>query len=320
MSIATRTVGVIGIGNVGSHVALLLGMMGIADTVRLCDLNEAKVISERQDLMDAVKFMPHTVNYVISSYADLKDCDVIVNSVGNIKILTNGNCDRDDEMGYTVAQVADLVPKVMAGGFHGYVVNITNPCDVITKLISELSGLPKGHVLGTGTGLDTSRLVSALAQQTGIAHKSITAFMMGEHGNAQMTPWSLVRFGGQSLSELKGKAPYNFDTEEMKNRAIKGGWITMQGKQCTEFGIGATAATIVGTILRGKNEIMPVSAPLDGEYGETGIFAGCPAVVGANGVEKVIEYKMTDDEMTAFKKCCQTIRDNYGRACKLIKK
>ncbi|MCH4167100.1 MAG: L-lactate dehydrogenase [Megasphaera sp.] len=320
MSIATRTVGVIGVGHVGSHVALLLGMMGVADTVRLCDLNETMVTSQRQDLMDAVKFMPHPVDYVISSYEELKDCDVIVNSVGNIKILTNGNHDRDDEMAYTVPQVAATIPKVMAGGFHGYFVNITNPCDVITKLISDLSGLPKGQVLGTGTGLDTSRLVSALAQQTGVAHQSIMAFMMGEHGNSQMTPWSLVRFGGKSLDELKGQAPFDFDTEEVKNRAIEGGWVTMQGKQCTEFGIGATAATIVGTILRGKNEIMPVSAPLDGEYGEHDVFVGCPAVIGAGGMEKVVEYKLAANELADFKKCCQTIRDNYARACKLIEK
>ncbi|MCH4179548.1 MAG: L-lactate dehydrogenase [Megasphaera sp.] len=320
MSIATRTVGVVGVGHVGSHVALLLGMMGVADTVRLCDANEVMATSQRQDLMDAVKFMPHPVNYVISSYEDLKDCDVIVNSVGNIKILTNGNCDRDDEMAFTVPQVAATFPKIMAGGFKGYVVNITNPCDVITKLISTVTGLPKGHVMGTGTGLDTSRLVSALVQQTGVTSASITAFMMGEHGNAQMTPWSLVRFGGKSLDELKGQAPFDFDTEEVKTRAIKGGWVTMQGKQCTEFGIGATAATIVDAILRGKNEIMPVSAPLDGEYGESDLFAGCPAMIGADGVEKVMEYKLTDTELADFKKCCQTIRTNYARGCKLIQK
>lgn len=161
MTIKKRIVGVVGIGHVGAHVAFTLGMMGVADEVLLCDKKQDKLVSERQDLMDAVKFMPHLVDYRIVDYAGLKDCDVIVNSTGKIELCATGN--RDDEMNFTVAQVADYIPKIMAGGFKGIFLNITNPCDVITHLIAVKSGLPKGHVLGTGTGLDTSRLVSALA-------------------------------------------------------------------------------------------------------------------------------------------------------------
>ena len=142
MELKKRVVGVVGLGHVGAHVAFVLGMMGIADEVKICDCNAQKAESERQDLMDAVMFMPHRVTYTIADYADLKDCDVIVNAVGDINLCATGN--RDDEMEYTVAQVADYVPKVMAGGFDGIFVNITNPCDVITDLIAKKSGLPKG--------------------------------------------------------------------------------------------------------------------------------------------------------------------------------
>ena len=192
MAIKKRIVGVVGIGHVGAHVAFTLGMMGVADEVLLCDKKQDKLVSERQDLMDAVKFMPHLVDYKIVSYEGLKDCDVIVNATGKIELCATGN--RDDELNFTVVQVADYIPKIMAGGFNGVFLNITNPCDVITNLIAVKSGLPKGRVLGTGTGLDTSRLVSALAQQTGLEHHSFSAYMFGEHGNAQMVPWSLVNF------------------------------------------------------------------------------------------------------------------------------
>lgn len=316
MSIKKRTVGVIGIGHVGAHVGFCLGMMGVADVVRLCDTNEQKVASEVNDLNDAVKFMPHRVKYIASSYEDLKDCDVIVNSVGNIELLV-ATMDRDDEMEYTVGQVKQWVPKVMAGGFNGIIVNITNPCDVITNLISELSGLPKGHVLGTGTCLDTARLVNALSQQTDVAPASIMAYMMGEHGNAQMAPWSIVTFGGKKLSDLQDKPQFVFDHEEMKTRAIKGGWVTFVGKHCTEYAIASAAVTIVRAILHDTKEIMATSCPLDGQYGETGIFAGCPAVVGANGVEEVVEFDLPADELAAFKDCCQKIRDNIDKSHKL---
>ena len=316
MTAKKRIVGVIGVGHVGAHVAFNLGMMGIADEVLLCDKNESKIISERQDLMDAVKFMPHRVEYKLAKYEELKDCDVIVNSTGNIALCATGN--RDDEMNFTAVQVADYIPKVMAGGFHGIILNITNPCDVITYLIAKKSGLPKGNVLGTGTGLDTSRLVSAIAQQTGLEHHSFNAYMMGEHGNAQMVPWSLMQFGGKPLADLQNDPRFVFDKEDIKNKTIKGGWVTYQGKQCTEYGIASTAAAMVGVILHDERKIMAASVPFDGEYGETGIFCGCPAVIGANGVEQVMEYNLPADEKAEFKKCCDTIRANIAKAEKLL--
>lgn len=317
MSFKKRIVGVVGLGHVGAHVAFVLGMLGIADEVRLCDVKEQKAISERQDLMDAVQFMPNRVNYVIVDYAGLKDCDVIVNTIGDITLCATGS--RDDEMKFTVPQVAEYVPKVMAAGFDGIFVNVTNPCDVVTDLIAKKSGLPKGRVLGTGTGLDTSRLVSAIAQQTGIDHKSFVAYMMGEHGNAQMVPWSLINFCGKSLKDLEADPRYVFDKEGIKKKTIGGGWVTYVGKQCTEYGICSTAATIVRTILHDEKKIMAVSAPLSGEYGETGIFCGVPAVIGANGVEEVMEYPLPAEEMAEFKACCATIRANIAKAETLLK-
>ena len=190
MAFKKRVVGVIGLGHVGAHVAFNLGVLGIADEVKLCDVKSEKLVSERQDMMDAVMFMPHRVNYTIASYEELADCDVIVNAIGDITLCASGN--RDDEMHFTVPQVADYIPKVMAGGFQGIIINITNPCDVITDLIAKKSGLPKGHVFGTGTGLDSSRLVSAISQQTGLDHHSFSAIPRsspGRSSSSAVNPW-----------------------------------------------------------------------------------------------------------------------------------
>ena len=312
MSFKKRIVGVIGLGHVGAHVAFNLGVLGIADEVKLCDVNHDKLVSERQDFMDAVMFMPHRVNYTIASYEELADCDVIVNAIGDIKLCASGN--RDDEMHFTVPQVADYIPKVMAGGFKGIIINITNPCDVITDLIAKKSGLPKGHVFGTGTGLDSSRLVSAISQQTGLDHHSFSAYMMGEHGNSQIVPWSLIHFGGKPLAELEENPNYVFDKDKVQEQTIKAGWVTYSGKHCTEYGISMTAATMVRAVLRDERKIMAASAPLDGEYGETGIFCGVPSVIGANGIEEVMEYNLPEQEMKDFKACCATIRANIAKA------
>lgn len=306
------TVGVVGMGHVGAHVAYALGMTGTADVVKMLDVNETKLVSERQDLMDAVSFMPHRTEYVIADYADLADCDILINTAGNIAAVAGG--DRTAELASAAAQVESYMPKIMAGGFSGIIINITNPCDVITALIAEAAGLPKGRVFGTGTCLDTSRLVSILAQTTGLEHHAFTAYVMGEHGNAQMIPWSLMSFGGKPLSQLVGDPRFRFDRKAVQEQTIKAGWVTYKGKSCTEYGIASAAVTLAQSVLHDEKKIFSCSVPLDGEYGERGIFAGCPAVIGAGGVEEIVEYELPEDELTAFKSCCQVIRGNIEKA------
>ena len=177
-----RVLGVIGLGHVGAHVAYALAIQGIADELVLVDQNEQKLASEVQDLRDAVAYLPHRVTVRAGGFADLGACDVIVNSVGKIELL-RGTHDRVTEMDFTIPAVRGYAEKIKASGFDGVLINITNPCDIVTRELALHVGLPKGRVFGTGTGLDTSRLLSALARQTGIDHKSITCYMMGEHGN-----------------------------------------------------------------------------------------------------------------------------------------
>ena len=307
-----RVVGVAGLGHVGAHVAFCLGMMGVADEILLCDVKEQKAISECQDLNDAVMYMPNHAVYRVVDYAGLKDADIIVNAVGDVSLCATGN--RDDEMENSVRQVADYIPKVMAAGFDGIFVNITNPCDVIAHLIAKLSGLPRGRVLGIGTLLDSARLVHAISDQTGLDCRGFFAFMMGEHGNAQMVPWSQVSFYGQTVDQMEKDPRFVFDRDKVQETAIKGGWVTYQGKQCTEYGIASAGVTLVRTILHDEKRILPCSVELDGEYGEHDVFCGVPAVIGINGVEEVFEYELPEQEMKKFKECLATIHANIERS------
>ena len=306
----TRKVGVVGIGHVGAHVAYTLAMEGIADELVLVDMNQQKVASEVQDLRDAAAYMPHRVTANAGDFSDLGDCDVIVNSVGKIDLL-RGTHNRVTEMDFTIPAVRGYVEKIKASGFDGVVVNITNPCDIVTREIAMGLGLPRGRVFGTGTGLDTSRLLSALARQTGIDHKSITCYMMGEHGNDQFAPWSCVSFRGMPLDQwAKTDERFRFDREALQKESIGGGWVTFSGKYCTEYGISTTAARMVHIVLHDEKAIMPASMELCGEYGESGLFAGVPCVIGAKGVEEVVELPLTDEEKAKFHACCEGIRHN----------
>ena len=305
----TRKVGIIGLGHVGAHVAYSLAVQGIADELVLVDMKEQKLTSEVQDLRDAAAYLPHRVTINAGDFADLKDCDVIVNSVGKIELLETH--DRLTEMDFTITAVRGYVDKIKASGFNGVLINITNPCDIVTRELAMGLGLPKGRVFGTGTGLDTSRLLSALNRQTGIDHKSITAYMLGEHGALQFAPWSCVSFRGMPLDELaKTDEKFRFDRDALQKESIGGGWVTYAGKQCTEYGICTTAARMVHIVLHDEKAIMPASMELDGEYGETGLFAGVPCLIGKNGVEQIIELPLTDEEKAKFHDCCEGIRKN----------
>lgn len=309
----TRKIGIIGVGHVGAHVAYTLALQGLVDELVLLDINEQKVISECQDLRDAVAYLPHRVDVNAGDFGDLGDCDILINCVGRSDLLQTQN--RVSEMQFTIPMVNGFAHKIKDSGFDGILLNISNPCDVITRQLALLLNFPKGRVFGTGSGLDTSRLLSALAAQTGIDHKSITAYMLGEHGNAQFAPWSCVSFRGKPLDDWAKTDPrFQFDREALQKKAINGGWVTVAGKNCTEYGIASTAARFVSSILHDEKAVMPASMELNGEYGEHGLFVGVPCVIGKDGVEEVVELPLTEEELAAFHACCDGIRENIKKA------
>ena len=310
LMVKRRIVGIIGVGHVGAHVAYSIAVQGIADELILVDIDNNKAESECQDIFDSVAFLPHRIYIRVGDYADLGNCDILINAVGNISLLSDSN-GRLAEMDYTISAVNGFVNKIMASGFHGIVISISNPCDIVASQFAKLANLPKGHVFGTGTALDTARLRSVLAHQTGIDHKSICAYVLGEHGIAQMVPWSLVSFGGKPLFDCKNIGErFCFDLEDARIKARDSWRVLMNGKRSTEYGICSTAARLVHIILLDEKQIIPVSTKLDGEYGERELFVGVPCVIGADGAEQVIEIPMLQEELEKFHECCEKIRKN----------
>lgn len=305
----TRSVGIIGVGHVGAHCAYSLAVQGIVDELVLVDKNEQKAISECQDLKDSVAYLPHRVEVRTGAYQDLKDCDVVVVSVG---VITQSGS-RLDELQISVDMVNGFVGQVVEAGFGGIFIVISNPCDIITRQVHKLSGFDKSRVFGTGTGLDSARLKSALSREIGVDHKSLVAYTLGEHGDSQMAPWSHVSANGKPLAELAMKdKKYDIDKEALLKEAIGGGWVTFKGKGCTEYGIASTLARFVYAIFHDEKVVMPCSTQLNGEYGQHDIFTSTPCVIGKNGVEEVFELELTKEELVAFHHSCDVIRTNIG--------
>lgn len=303
-------VGLIGMGHVGAHVAYSLIIQGIVDELVLVDKNEAKVNSEFQDLLDALPHMPHRTRVSIGDYPDLKDCDVIVNSVGQIELLMESH-DRSSELKSTVPTVRAVAKDIKDSGFQGVLLNVSNPCDVTTREMAKVMGFPKGRVFGTGTGLDSARLLIQIVRKVNVDPSSIQAFMLGEHGNSMFAAWSCATVNGISIEQMaKQDEAWAFDRDEVEQLARQGGWVTFSWKHATEFSIATTTARMVRAILHDEDILMPASAELEGEYGQNDIFVGVPCIIGKNGVERVVEFPLSDEELAKLNDSCNAIREN----------
>lgn len=308
---ASNKIGIIGLGHVGAHVLYTLATQGLSEDILLYDLPEKrkKVEAERQDVLDCTEFLPARTDIRIAeNISEFGDRDLIINAVGDI-IALKGTHTRLSELVFNMHAIHTYAQQLKKSGFSGILINISNPCDVITKWLADILELPEGHVFGTGTGLDTARLKLRLQQATGISADSIGAYMIGEHGNAQIAAFSEASFGGVLLDRLSD-SEFQFDRAELEKSAREGGWTTYNGKYCTEYAIAQTAVRLARAVINDQKAVYAVSANLNGLYGESGLFAGVPALVGKNGVEKVIELPLKEEEKRRFHDCCDSIRAN----------
>lgn len=301
----TRKVGVIGMGNVGSTVAHYIVAMGFADDLVLIDKNEAKVKADALDFEDAMANLPFHTNITVNDYSALKDADVIVSASGNIKLQDNPNADRFAELSFTRQAVKEVAQKIKESGFKGKIVAITNPVDVITSLYQKITGLPKNHVLGTGTLLDSARMKRAVAERLNLDPRSVDGYNLGEHGNSQFTAWSTVRVLGRPLTELADKR--GLDLEELDKEAKMGGWTVFQGKKYTNYGVATAAVKLVNAILSDSLTELPVSNFRE----EYGVYLSYPAVVGRDGVVEQAQLDLTEEELQKLQTSADFIKEKY---------
>lgn len=176
---------------------------------------------------------------------------------------------------------------MMANGFNGIFLVATNPCDIITWQVWQLSGLPRSQVLGTGVWLDTTRLRRLLAQELEIGAQSIDAFILGEHGDTQFPVWSHSSVYGTPIADLyQQRTGLPLDREAMADKVRKLGFEIYAGKGCTEYGVAGTIAEICRNIFTGSHRALAVSCILDGEYGVSGAAAGCRRCWPRGGVKR----------------------------------
>lgn len=297
----SNKIGIIGDGHVGSTVAHQLLISGLVDDLVLIDVNEAKVTADELDFQDAMANLKHHTNIVINDYSALKDADIIISAFGNISLEAGG--ERFAELNYNRERIGDIAASIKKSGFDGILVAITNPVDAITNMYQELTGLPKKHVIGTGTLLDTSRMKRAVGSRLNVDPRSVEGFNLGEHGNSQFTAWSTVKVLEQPITELvKDKA---WKLEDLNDEIKFGGQTVYKGKQYTNYGIAAAVTRLVETIESDARTELPVS-----NYQEKyGTYLSYPAIVGRDGIVQQVQLALTDEEEKLLAKSAETIKE-----------
>jgi L-lactate dehydrogenase len=296
----TRKVAIIGVGHVGADTAFSLVTQALCDVVVLLDENQQKAASQALELRDMASLTSSRVQVIANDYSQLADADVLVMAVGPKTLLREN---RLEELAETSAAVREVIPNVMASGFNGVIINITNPCDVITQIIQQTSGLPHHQVLGTGTSLDTARMKRVVGEYFAIDPKSVEGYVMGEHGESQFVAWSTVTIASTPVVKWPGAEQMDWDNMAQQVRA--GGWQILQGKGWTSFGIATAASRLVDAVLSDAHRVYPVAA-WDVQHQ---VYIGQPAVIAATGVKKVTPPALLAAEQDAYRASALVIAD-----------
>jgi L-lactate dehydrogenase len=312
MTVNRNKIVIVGAGLVGSSTAFSLITQGICDEVMIIDINRGKAHGEVMDLCHCVEYLNRNVKVSEGEYSDCADADIVIITAGAPPKLGQTRLDTLD----LSAKIAkSIVDPIMESGFEGHFIVVSNPVDVIAHYVYKISGLPKNQVIGTGTAMDSARLKYFIGDLCKVDPRSVQAYTMGEHGDSQMCPWSLVTVGGKKFVDIiqDNDEFANVDLDELVHRVMRIGFDILEVKGTTCYGIATTVAGIVKAILNDENKIIPVSTLLEGEYGETDVFCGVPVILNRSGVQDVVEAHLTEEELVKLKASVAVIREYTQR-------
>ena len=311
MRIDKRKVVLVGCGMVGMSYAYCLLNQTACDELVLIDVNQKKAMGEAMDLNHGLAFAPSNMEIYGGSYEDCRNADLVV--------ICAGVAQKPGETRLALlkrnAQVfRSVIEPVTRSGFNGIFLVATNPVDIMTRITCQLSGFNPGRVLGSGTALDTARLRYLLGEYLQVDPKNVHAYVMGEHGDSEFVPWSqamaatipilnLCREGEQGISRSK--------LQEIAGQVKRAAYEIIDAKQATCYGIGMALTRITTAVLGDENSVITVSAMLKGEYGQRDVFAGVPCVINGNGIRRVLELSLTEEELKQFATSCGTLRESF---------
>lgn len=310
-----KKVALVGTGMVGmSYSYSMLNSPGICDELLLIDIDKERARGEAMDLNHSLAFINGSMKVYTGEYKDCGDADLITICAG---IPRKPGDSRLDLLNKNVEIFKSIVVPIMESGFNGKFLIASNPVDVMTYVTKKLSGLDSKRVIGSGTALDTARLRFLLGDCFKVSPRSIHAHVFGEHGDSSFVPWSQAYIGSKSIEEIckenKEFSSINLDdiAQNVKDVAAD----VIKAKKATYYSIGVVLKRITKAILHDENCVLDLSVMPNGEYGKNDLYIGLPAIVGGEGISRVLQLNLRDDEKEKLKITCDVI----GELCHSVK-
>ncbi len=312
MSFKDSKIVIIGTGNVGSTTAYTIINQGLCEDLVLIDMNKEKAMGEAIDMKHAIHFMNRNMRVRVGDYSECSDADIII-------ITASAPMDKDatnrlDMLAPSKKVMKSIITPIMESGFAGTIIVVSNPVDIMTYYAWKLSGLPENHVIGSGTTLDTARLCCEIGDIFDLDSKSVSAYIIGEHGDSETVSWNSATVGGKSLTDVmkdNSERTKEVTFDQLRKDTIDAGWQIFRRKGNTCYGIAASTCAIAKSILLNENRILPVSVHLTGQYGLNDIYLSVPTILGKDGAKEIVEIKLTNEEQKALEASAKVIRSFY---------
>ena len=307
----SRKVAIVGAGAVGSAFAFALAQAGLAEEIALIDVNADLAKGQALDLAHGAPFYRPVDIQAAAGPDAYRDAAIVVVTAG--KAQAGPNQSRLDLMQINAKIVSGIVAEVQAVNPEAIVLIATNPVDILTHVARLRTNWPRGRILGSGTVLDSARFRWLLAEHCGISPQNVHASILGEHGDSEFAAWSLVHVGGLPMDDycsICRKCDFIHRRPEILEQVRRSAYHVIGYKGSTSFGVAMALTQIVRAILRNERRVLTVSAALAGQYGLNDVTLGIPCVVGAGGIEEIIEARLTPEEMQQLAHSAQVLKDH----------
>lgn len=293
-----KKVALIGGGQIGQILALIATQKELGDVV-LLDIPdfEGPVKGKALDLMELRPHDGYDVTVTgTSDYVDIANSDVVIITAG---VARKPGMSRDDLLGINLKIISNVAENVKKYAPNAFVIVVSNPLDAIVYAFYKVSGFDKSKVIGMAGALDSARFRAFIAMETGYSVQDVSCLVLGGHGDTMVPLTRLATVGGIPVTDLISAE--RLTAIEDRTRMAGGEIVKLLGNGSAYFSPAQSAIEMAESYLRDKKRVIPSAALCDGEYDVDGLFLGVPCVIGAGGIERIIEVSLTDDEKAALK-------------------
>ena len=303
-----KKVVLVGAGFVGMSMAYSILNQGGVDELVLIDIAKDKAIGEEMDLSHCLPYAPQKMVIKAGDYSECKDANIVVITAG----LSQKPGQSRLELAVANAKIVkEITENIKASGFKGIYIVASNPVDLMTYVVAQVSGAPKSKVFGSGTVLDTARLRYLIADYLQISSKNVHAYILGEHGDSSLVPWEHCYVGCKKMIDIMKDNNHPMeDLKKIHDGVWKAAYEIIEKKKATYYGIGMALTRLVKAVLNDENSILTISSYLDHEYGQNGIYIGVPAVINKDGVKELLELKLNKEDQAKFNHSCEIMKEN----------